>query len=132
MMPVEINQWRATIWYFCPSMQLSLTVSKTVGPVSISNQILQCTGFATVTLENRLLITDFTEKSHLFNQCTTIDTGCQIPQHDPVTTTLIDEITVSERKILNIIRSLKIDKADCWDQISVRMIRLSDATLIYR
>ena len=64
-------------------------------------------------LENDLFITDFTEKAQLFNeyfilQCTTIDTGSQIPQHVPVITTLIDEFTISEEKILNIIRSLNI------------------------
>ena len=86
-------------------------------------------------LENELFITDFTEKAQLFNeyfilQCTTIDTGSQIPKNDPVTTTLIDEFTISEEKILNIIRSLNIDKAHGWDETSVRMIKLSDAALI--
>ena len=86
-------------------------------------------------LENELFITDFTEKAQLFNeyfilQCTTIDTGSQIPQHDPVTTPLIDGFAISEEKILNIIRALNINKAHGWDEISVRMIKLSDAALI--
>ena len=86
-------------------------------------------------LENDLFITDFTEKAQLFNkyfilQCTTIDTGSQIQQHVPVITTLIDEFTISEEKILNIIRSLNINKAHGWDEISVRMMKLSDAALI--
>ena len=86
-------------------------------------------------LENELFITDFTEKAQLFNeyfilQCTTIDTGSQIPQHDPVTTSLINEFTISEEKILNIIRALNINKAHGWDELSVRMIKLSDAALI--
>ena len=86
-------------------------------------------------LENELFITDFTEKAQLFNeyfilQCTTIDTGSQIPQHDPVTTSLIDGFAISEEKILNIIRALNINKAHGWDEISVRMIKLSDAALI--
>ena len=54
----------------------------------------------------------------------------QIPQHDPVTTTLIEEFTISEEKILCIIRSLNSDKAHGWDEISVRMKKLSDAALI--
>ena len=86
-------------------------------------------------VENELFITDFTEKAQLFNeyfilQCTTIDIGSQIPQHDPVTTSLIDGFAISEEKILNIIRSLNINKAHGWDEISVRMIKLSDAALI--
>ena len=73
--------------------------------------------------------------AQLFNeyfilQCTTIDAGSQIPQHDPVTTTLIDEFSISEDKILNVIRSLNSNKAHGWDEVSVRMINLSDAALI--
>jgi hypothetical protein len=86
-------------------------------------------------LENELFVTDFTDKAQIFNeyfilQCTTIDTDSEIPQHDPGTTTLIDEFIISEEKILNIIRSLNINKAHGWDEISVRMIKLSDAALI--
>ena len=86
-------------------------------------------------LENELFVTDFTEKAQIFNeyfilQCTTIDTGSEIPQHDPGTTTLIDEFIISEEKILNIIRSLNINKAHGWDDIAVRMIKLRDAALI--
>ena len=86
-------------------------------------------------LENDLFITDFTEKAQLFNeyfmlQCTTIDTGSQIPQHVPVITTLIDELTIPEEEILDIIRSLNINKAHGWDEMSVKMIKLSDAALI--
>ena len=86
-------------------------------------------------LENGLFITDFTEKAQLFNdyfilQCTTIDTGSEIPQDAPVTTTLINDFVISEEKILNIIRSLNPNKAHGWDEISVRMIKLSDSALV--
>ena len=86
-------------------------------------------------LENGLFITDFTEKAQLFNdyfilQCTTIDTGSEIPQQTPVTTTLINDFVTSEEKILKIIRALNPNKAHGWDEISVRMIKLSDAALV--
>ena len=86
-------------------------------------------------LENGLFVTDFTKKAQLFNdyfilQCTTIDTGSVIPQHTPETTTLINDFIISEEKILNIIRSLNSNKAHGWDEISVRMIKLSDAALV--
>ena len=86
-------------------------------------------------LENGLFVTDFTEKAQIFNdyfilQCTTINTGSEIPQDDPVTTTLISHFVISEEKILNIIRSLNPNKAHGWDEISVRMIKLSDASLV--
>ena len=59
-----------------------------------------------------------------------IDTGSAIPEHIPVTSTLINTFAISEEKILQIIRSLNPNKAHGWDEISVRMIKLSDAALV--
>ena len=86
-------------------------------------------------LENRLFVTDFTEKAQLFNdhfilQCTTIDTGGEIPQHIPLAASLINDFIISDEKILKIIRSLNSNKAHGCDVISVRMIKLSDAALV--
>ena len=86
-------------------------------------------------LENGLFITDFTEKAQLFNdyfilQCTTIDTGSEVPQQIPVPTSLINDFNISEEKILNIIRSLNPNKAHGWDEISIRMIKISDVSLL--
>ena len=86
-------------------------------------------------LENGLFVTDLTEKAQIFNdyfilQCTTIDTGSEILQDTPVTTTLISDFVICEEKILNIIRSLNPNKAHGWDEISVRMIKLSDVSLV--
>ena len=86
-------------------------------------------------LENGLFITNFTEKAQLCNdyfilQCTTIDTGSEIPHDTAGSSTLISDFAISEENILNIIRSLNPNKAHGWDEISVRMIKLSDAALI--
>ena len=86
-------------------------------------------------LENGLFVTDFSEKAQIFNdyfilQCTTINTGSEIPQDIPITTTRISDFFISEEKILNIIRSLNPNKAHGWDEISVRMIKLSDVALV--
>ena len=86
-------------------------------------------------LENGLFVMDLTEKAQIFNdyfilQCTTIDTGSEIPQDAPATTTLINDFVISEERILNIIRSLNPNKAHGWDEISVRMIKLSDVSLV--
>ena len=86
-------------------------------------------------LENGLFVTDFTEKAQIFNdyfilQCTTIDTGSEIPHDAPVPTSQISEFLISDDKILNIIRSLNPNKAHGWDEISVRIIKLSDAALV--
>ena len=86
-------------------------------------------------LENGLFITDFTEKAQIFNdffilQCTTVDSGSDIPQYIPAAAPLINDLAISDQRILNIIRSLNPNKAHDWDEISVRMIKLSDAALV--
>ena len=86
-------------------------------------------------LENGLFVTDFTEKAQIFNdyfilQCTTIDTGSEIPHDTQGSSTLISDFVISEVKILNIIRSLNPNKAHGWDEISIRMIKLSDSSLV--
>ena len=67
-------------------------------------------------LENELFITDFTEKAQTFNdyfilQCTTIDSGSEIPRDAPTASSMIDDLDISEEKIHNIIRSLSPNKA---------------------
>ena len=86
-------------------------------------------------LENGLFVTDFTEKAQLFNdyfilQCTTIDTGSEIPQYIPVAASSLNNFVISDEKILKIIRSLNSNKAHGCDEISVRMIKLSDTALV--
>ena len=86
-------------------------------------------------LENGLLVTDFTEKAKIFDaycilQYTTIDTGSEIPQDIPATTPLINDFVISDEKILSIIKSLDPNKAYGWNEISTRMIKMSDAALV--
>ena len=85
-------------------------------------------------LEDGIFITNFAEKAQIFNdyfiqQCTTIDTGSQLPQHIPATITQLNDFVISEEKILNIIRSLNPNKTNGWDGISVRMIKLNQAMI---
>ena len=87
-------------------------------------------------LENDKFVLDFTAKAEIFNdhfatQCSTIDTGSQIPQHTfPIAPPLTDFV-ISSEKILSIIRTLNPDKAHGWDDISVRMIKLCDKALVF-
>ena len=87
-------------------------------------------------MENGVFVTDFAEKAQLFNdyfarQCSTIDTGSVLPILPPKTTTTIADINISDEGILSIIRSLDPNKAHGCDEISVRMIKLSDYALVY-
>ena len=86
-------------------------------------------------LENGLFVTDFAEKAqicndHFVHQCTTIETGSELPRDFLVTTTSLTDFFISEEMILNIIRSLHPDKSHGWDEISVRMIKMSDDALV--
>ena len=86
-------------------------------------------------LANGLFVKNFAEKAQIFNdyfllQCTTINTGSELPQDTPVTTTLISDLIISDEWILNFIRSLNPNKAHGWDEISARILKLSDAALV--
>ena len=43
---------------------------------------------------------------------------------------MINDFNISEEKILNIIRSLNPNKAHGWDEISIRIIKISDVSLL--
>ena len=59
MMPVEINQWRATIGCFCPTMLLSLPVSKTIRPISMFTQVLKLYWFCCYFIAISILVLPF-------------------------------------------------------------------------
>ena len=63
-------------------------------------------------------------------QFTTIDTNSEFSQDAPAPLTLINDFTISEEKILNVIRSLNPNKAHGWDEISLRMIKSADASVV--
>ena len=86
-------------------------------------------------LENDIFVLDFKTKAQIFNdyfilQCTTIDTGSEMPNIATSNVPALASIHISEDKILKIIRSLNPNKAHGWDEISVRMIKISDDVLV--
>ena len=86
-------------------------------------------------LQNDIFILDFASKAQIFNdyfilQCTTLDTGSEIPCDLPEKMSQLTEFAISEEKILKIIRNLNSNKAHGWDGISVRMIKICDESLI--
>ena len=75
-------------------------------------------------IENDIFVSDFAAKAEIFNdyfiqQCTTIDTGSELPSKSIPNTSLLNGFSISNEKILNIIRSLDSNKAHGWDDISV-------------
>ena len=78
---------------------------------------------------------NFTAKAEVFNdyfiaQCTTIDTGSEIPKFNSPIASPLTEFTISDEKILRIIRSLNPNKAHGWDDISIHVIKVCDDALL--
>ena len=63
-------------------------------------------------------------------QCTVIDTGSAVPDDVPFHVPPLSNFHISDETILRIIRSLNPTEAHGWDDISVRMINISDEALV--
>ena len=85
--------------------------------------------------DNDIFVLDFTAKAQIFNdyfilQCTKLDTGSEIPRDVPLCAPLLNAFDISDEKILRIIRTLNPNKAYGWDEISIRMIKICDFSLV--
>ena len=78
----------------------------------------------------KVFVTDFQEKAHIFNsffakQCTLVSNNSILPsEFTYMTEKCMHSITLSESKVIKIIRALDVNKAHGYDNISVRMIKL--------
>ncbi len=77
----------------------------------------------------------FLLKTQIFNdnliiQWTTLDTASEIPGAFQPEAPSLSDVHISDEKILKIIRSLNPNKAHGWDEISGRMIKICDWTLV--
>ena len=82
-----------------------------------------------------ILVHDVFEKANVFNsffasQCSLIDNLSVLPPVTRVLTHRLDTVNFDEAKILAFIRALNINKAHGWDDISIRMIKLCDESLL--
>ena len=100
---------------------------------SLINKILNKAKIPIITprIENDIFVLDFTSKADIFNdyfiqQCTTIDTGSELPPSSVPNASLLTGFSLSDEKILNIIRYLHPNKAHGWDDISVRIANDKD------
>ena len=81
------------------------------------------------------MITDSSEKATIFNlffanQCTVIQTGSILPDFHFLTNHRLDKANFDSAKILSVIRSLNVNKAHGWDEVSVRMVKICDEALV--
>ena len=85
---------------------------------------------------NDKLISDYKEKTNHFNKfftshCTSIASDSQIPGSVVFNTEVrFSFITCEDNDILKIIRNLDISKAHGFDDISIRMVKLCDDSLV--
>ena len=84
---------------------------------------------------NDKFVTDVKMKACIFNkffaqQCTPLKNDSVLPINQIfLTQSLLSSLDVNENKILEITRALNICKANCYDDISIRMIKLCDKSL---
>ena len=88
-------------------------------------------------LYNDKYISDFKAKAELFNnhfseQCSLIPNSSSLPDviSGPLPFPSLSSFTIDADKLLNLIRSLDINKSHGYDQISVRMLKICDSSLI--
>ena len=86
-------------------------------------------------LINDQLVSNFNEKEYFnkyfSNQCSVIDNSSKLPTDQaPYTTSLLSSIDIKESDILNILKSLDANKAHGHDDISIRMLKLSQKSIL--
>ena len=88
-------------------------------------------------LYNNKYITDFKDKANLFNihfssQCSLISNSSLLPDEvfGPLSHPYLNSFEIDAEMLLNIIRSLDINKSHGFDKISTRMLKICDASII--
>ena len=81
-------------------------------------------------------VTDIQTKANIFNkffaqQCTPLENSSVLPVNQKfLTQSRLTSININENEVLNIIRALNIHKAHRYDDISIRMIKMCDKSLL--
>ena len=85
--------------------------------------------------DRNILVTDVSEKANVFNsffanQCSLINTDSILPPDVFFTDHRLELVNFDESKLLSFIRALNVNKAHGCDEISIRMIKLCDESLV--
>ena len=81
------------------------------------------------------LVADTSEKANIFNrffadQCSVINTDSVLPPEGPVPDLRLDNVILDDAKVLALIRALDSNKAHGWDEISIKMVKICDRSLV--
>ena len=74
-------------------------------------------------------------KANTFNsffakQCSLIETGSELPADYLLTHHRLESVNLDPAKILSIIRAFDVNKSHGWDDVSVRMVKICDESLV--
>ena len=86
-------------------------------------------------LENDIFVTNVQTKTMIFNdffvrQCSLLENDAVLPTLSPRTSLILEDIEVSLRKILELIRSLDSNKAHGCDDVSIAMLKICDEAIV--
>ena len=86
---------------------------------------------------NNTFLTDTMVKANTYNsffakQCSLIETGSELPADYLLTHHRLESVNLDPAKILSIIRAFDVSKAHGWDDVSVRMVKICDESLVKR
>ena len=85
--------------------------------------------------DNNTFLTDTLVKANTFNyflakQCSLIETGSELPAAHLLNHHRLESVNLDPAKILSIIRAFDVSKARVWDNVSVRMVKICDESLV--
>ena len=69
--------------------------------------------------------------NYFASQCTPIKNGSKLPNFSYKTKKILTLFDIKDDDILPIIKSLNLDKAHGWDQLSIRMIKTCGDALTF-
>ena len=87
-------------------------------------------------LVNNKVVNDFKAKTDIFNdffskRCTPLANGSKLPENQVyLTNSRINSVSFSDNFVINIIRNLNVNKAHGYDDISIRMNKVCDESLV--
>ena len=85
---------------------------------------------------NGKIVTNFKEKANLFNkyfssQCTPLPNDSKLPENQTyITETKLSSFDIEDEDIYKIIKTLDINKAHGHDEVSIRMLKLCDKSIV--
>ena len=118
----KLNDSHTSAKSYCSILKILYNGKKTplIPPILISNK----------------LVLNFKDKANYFNaffpsQCTPISNNSTLPPvATPITNASLSSISFNDQGIVNIKRSLSINKAHGYDEISARLLKICDSSIV--